>query len=231
MKKLFFAIVMLLLIAALIALPFMSKGQGMIGEAGIISQHATAATLWTYDVAHSSGSGITFSAGNTVASFTNGSQNISIITDGTTTGKSTGLFHWEETMTAGGGATNLGVISGLSPGTYTGNLGNDANGFAYFSTSGGWYAQGVITFNSCGTTYWSVTNNVIAFEFNAATGSLKVYLGTTTGGSGSFVLQCTKTVTGGNYFPAISSIQTNVITLNTGQSSYYMTPTVGYGNL
>lgn len=184
---------------------------------------APAATHWTFNASYKSAD-VTLSSGNLVTTFTSATQSIAIATlPGSTTGKSTGKWVWEFTVTTGGGVWSAGVISGLSPSSYSQHLGADAHGYAYYSSAGGWWAASVgPSFASCGSvgTYWSVAGNVISFELDAGGNSLAIYLNGT--------LQCTKTLSGGNYFPATSSVTPNVGTWNFGATAFSRTPTSGY---
>lgn len=212
--------IMTRLLLILLFLPMFATGQ-MFGDLGYYYVPATpSATYWTFNASYKSAN-VTLSGGDLVTTFTSGTQAIAIATlPASTTGKSTGQWYWELKLTTGGGAWSAGVITGLSPSSYNAHLGSDANGYAYYSTSGGWWAAGTLTFNSCGTTYWSVTNNVIGFALDAGANTLAIYLNNS--------LQCTKSVAGGNYFPATSSVSSNVGTWNFGATAFTYTPPSGY---
>lgn len=210
----------LLFTVSVMLIPLLSFGQWGAVTIPFGTGATPAATYWTFNASYKSAN-VTLSSGNLVTTFTSGTQAMAIATlPGSTTGKSTGQWFWQLTITTGGGAWSAGVISGLSPSTYNGHLGADANGYAYYSTSGGWWAAGSLAFNSCGTTYWSVTTNVIGFALDAGANTIAIYLNN--------VLQCTKSISGGNYFPATSSVSSNVGTWNFGATAFTYPPPPGY---
>lgn len=185
--------------------------------------NALPGTGWAFYPGNHSPTGVSISGGGTRILFTNASQNICIATLNGAGGKSTGQWYWEFVVTNGGGPINAGVMSGLTVGNYTDYLGIDPNGFGYYSISGGWWYQNCglcPVFNACGTANWSVTNDIVGFALDAGANSIDIYLNNT--------YQCTQTISGGNYYPAVSSIQTNVITAHFTTASFTYTPPGSY---
>lgn len=186
--------------------------------------------VWGFNPSYSGTSSyvVISSGGLNVQWQTSTNQYVTVATSSSLTGKSSGKYYWEIYIAYGGANMNIGVISGLTvASSYQEYLGADPNGFAYFSTSGGWWAQGTNTFNACGSTYWSVTGNTIGIALNATSNQISIYLNNS--------LQCTQTISGGNYFPAMSSTfgsgaNTQLIAHFTSASWTYSAPS-GYGAL
>jgi SPRY domain len=181
--------------------------------------HATGPAYATFNPTYMGS--CTLSGGNLVYN-ADASAQIALATVGSsTTGKSTGKWYWEITITgSAGNATSVGVHSGLSPTSFAGQLGNSSNGYAYYSTSGGWWATGSLSFNACGSAYWSVLSNVIGVALDAGGNQVSIYL------NGS--LQCTQSISGGNYFPGVSSVGGEQLTANFGASAFAYTVPSGY---
>lgn len=169
------------------------------------------------------GTGVTLSGGNLVATMA-GSNAMVIATIGaSTTGKSTGKWYWEITMTSSGGNRDMGVIGTLSPSSGLSSwVGNQSNGWGYYSTTGGFtgalFTNGALTNNYFNADY--AAGDIIGFALNALANSLQIYK------NGTPLIPAV-TLSGGNYFPAVSS-NSATYTANFGASAFTYTVPAAY---
>ena len=159
----------------------------------------------------------TYSDGNLQVLTTNiGSPAVTIASMGVTSGK----WYWELTPTTIGIGTQTGVVnSSANMGTA---VGNDANGWGYYSANGNKINNG--SFTAYGATYTS--NDVIGVALDADAGTLTFYKNGTSQGQAFSGLS-------GTLFPAFSDGGTGTSTqvANFGQRPFAQTPPSGFKSL
>lgn len=165
------------------------------------------------------GSNTVLSGGNLVADCSTAQTAAMATIGGSTTGKSTGKWYWEITLTVNGGAPSVGVYSGTGANFNT-YVWNNSGGYAYYYLLGGWGHATTIDYSwfSCGTL---VAGDVIGVALDAGSNAITFYVNG---------VQCTpvsQTISGGNYFPAVSS-QSTTFTANFGASAFLYSVPSGY---
>lgn len=180
---------------------------------------AISVTYATFDAAQK-GTATTLSSGNLVAAMT--SNGVAIATISGSGGKSTGKWYWEITMTSAGGNRCIGVQSGLSGLNYNTWLGNNTNGYAYYSTGtgGNWFASGSITFGAFSLDY--TTGDIIGVALDAGGNSIQFY-------KNGVAVTPSESIAGGTYYPGVSA-NVGTFTANFGATAFSYTPPAGYNS-
>lgn len=178
-----------------------------------------AVTYATFDGSYI-GSNTVLSGGNLVATMSTSQSAAMATIGGSTTGKSTGKWYWEITMTSNGGAPSVGVYSGTGANLNT-YVWNNSGGYAYYYLLGGWGHATAVDYSwfDCGN---FGAGDVIGVALDAGANTITFYKNG---------VQCTPTgnsISGGNYFPAVSS-NVSTFTANFGASAFSGVP-AGSGN-
>lgn len=210
MRKLFLAI--------LILLSYIGNSQPM---RMLLAKKASASVTYATWDGTLKGSNTTLSGSNLVATMVT-SQSVAMATiGGSTTGKSTGKWYWEITLTSNGGAPSFGVMSGTSCNLNT-HVGACSNGYAYYYLLGGWWHATTLDFNvfSCGTL---AAGDIIGIALDAGGNTITFYK------NGTLCTPSAQTISGGNYFPAVSS-NVSTFTANFGASAFTYSVPSGYNS-
>lgn len=186
----------------------------------LMHRAVAAVTYATFDGSYI-GSNTALSGGNLVATCSTTQSAAMATIGGSTTGKSTSKWFWEITLTVNGGAPSVGVYSGTGANLNT-YLWNNSGGYGYYYLLGGWGHATAVDYNwfSCGTL---VQGDVIGVALDAGNNTITFYVNG---------VQCTPTanaISGGNYFPAVSSNSTT-FTANFGATPFVYPVPSGYNS-
>lgn len=185
-----------------------------------MSQYTPGVTYATFDPTYK-GTNTTLSGGNLTATMSGG-QSVAMATiGGSTTGKSSGKWYWEINYSAGGGNRCIGILSGTVANLNTW-VGGDTYGFSYYSTGGGgnWFHQGTVDFGAFSTDY--TVGDVIGVALDAGANTIQFY-------KNGVAVTPSKSITGGNYFPAVGSNVGGFIA-NFGASAFAYSVPTGYNS-
>lgn len=197
---------------------FNCSGQGFFP---LLGKSATAAVTYATWDNSLKGSNTTLSGGNLIATMTASNSVAQATIAGSTTGKSTGKWYWEITYTSGGGNRCIGVLSGTTANKNTW-VGGDTYGFSYYSigSGGNWFHQGTVDFGAFSVDY--TVGDIIGVALDAGANTIQFY-------KNGVAVTPSKSITGGNYFPAVSSNVAS-FTANFGATAFAYSVPTGYNS-
>ena len=165
------------------------------------------------------GSNTALSGGNLVATCSTAQTAAMATIGGSTTGKSTGKWYWEITLTSNTGAPSVGVYSGTGANLNT-YVWNNSGGYAYYYLLGGWGHATAVDYSwfSCGTL---LSGDVIGVALDAGSNTITFHV------NGALRTPTANAISGGNYFPAVNS-QSTTFTANFGATAFVYPVPSGY---